>query len=218
MAPSLLAADFARLDAEVAAVERGGADLLHLDVMDGRFVADITFGPVVVRGIRKLTSLFLDAHLMVEEPRPHLERFRAAGADSITVHAEATTDLEATLAAVRRTGARVGLSINPATPLEPWLRYLSLVDVLLVMSVVPGLGGQAFMPVALPKIEAAVRFRSEQRLGFAIEVDGGIDPGTAGEVCRRGADVLVAGTAVFRHPPYAEPIAALRRCGAGAGT
>jgi ribulose-phosphate 3-epimerase len=198
-------------------VEESGADLLHLDVMDGRFVGDITFGPVVVRGIRRLTSLFLDAHLMVEEPGPHLERFRAAGADSITVHAEAAADLGATLAAVRRTGACVGLSINPSTPLEPWLDHLDDIDVLLVMSVVPGRGGQSFMPEVLPKIEAADRRRRERRLGFAIEVDGGIDPRTAPDVCRRGADVLVAGTAVFRHPPYEEPIAALRRCGSAAG-
>jgi ribulose-phosphate 3-epimerase len=213
VAPSLLAADFSRLGEEVAAVERGGADLLHLDVMDGQFVSDITLGPVVVRGIRKLTELFLDVHLMVLEPLRHLERFRAAGADSITVHAEACADLGATLAAVGRTGARVGLSLNPDTPLEPYRHHLSEVDVLLVMSVFPGKGGQAFMPEVLPKIEAARRWRRERGLDFAIEVDGGIDPDTAGPVCRAGADALVAGTAIFRHPPYAERIEALRRCG-----
>jgi ribulose-phosphate 3-epimerase len=210
VAPSLLAADFSRLGEEIAAVETAGADLLHLDIMDGQFVGNITFGPVVVAGIRRLTTLFLDAHLMIVEPGRYLREFRAAGCDGITVHAEACADVDATLAAVRDTGARVGLALNPDTPLGPHAARLAHVDLLLVMSVFPGRGGQSFMPEALPKVEEAARLRAARRLSYAIEVDGGIDAETGVAMRRRGADVLVAGTAVFRRPPYAAAIAALR--------
>lgn len=213
MAPSLLSADFGRLAEEIAAVEGAGADLLHLDVMDGQFVRNITMGPVVIRGIRSLTSLFLDAHLMVVEPERYVDDFRRAGCDGITVHAEACADLGSTLAAVRASGAAIGLALNPDTDLAPFARHLSEIDLLLVMSVFPGRGGQAFIPGVLPKIAAAARLRRERGLGFAIEVDGGIDPETAVLVREHGADVLVAGSAVFRHPPYAGPIAALRAAG-----
>jgi ribulose-phosphate 3-epimerase len=213
VAPSLLSADFSCLGDEIAAVERGGADWLHVDVMDAQFVPALTLGPVVLRGIRKLTGLYLDTHLMVHEPARLLHAFRAAGADGITVHVEASADVGAALEAVRATGARVGLSLSPDTAfarVEPWL---DRIDLLLVMTVVPGRGGQAFMPAMLAKVEAAARARSRGAGRFAIEVDGGIDPETAPAARRAGADVLVAGTAIFARPPYAERIAALKAAG-----
>ncbi len=213
MAPSLLAADWSRIGEEIAAVAAAGADLLHLDVMDGQFVDNITIGPVVIRGIRRLTSLFLDTHLMVVEPGRYVDAFRAAGCDGITVHAEAAADLAATLAAVRQSGAAVGLAVNPATALDPYLSHLQHIDLLLIMSVHPGQGGQAFRPEVLTKVESAARWRREHGLRFAIEIDGGIDPLTAIAARRAGVDVLVAGTAVFRTPPYAARIAALRDAG-----
>ncbi|HZL85339.1 MAG TPA: ribulose-phosphate 3-epimerase [Candidatus Krumholzibacteria bacterium] len=213
MAPSLLAADWSRIGEEIAAVAAAGADLLHLDVMDGQFVDNITIGPVVIRGIRKLTSLFLDTHLMVAEPVRYVDAFRSAGCDGITVHAEAASDLAATLAAVRATGAAVGMALNPATALDPYLEHLSSIDLLLIMSVHPGRGGQAFRPEVLTKVEAAARWREQHDLRFAIEIDGGIDPETAVAARRAGVDVLVAGTAVFRTPPYAARVTALRQAG-----
>jgi len=213
VAPSLLSADFSRLGEEIAAVERGGADWLHLDVMDARFVAALTFGPVVVRGIRRLTALSLDTHLMVEEPVRLVDEFRAAGSDGITVHVEACADVAATLAAVRASGARVGLSLSPATPFARVEPYLDRIDVLLVMTVVPGKGGQAFIAETLDKVTAAARARSAGAGRFAIEVDGGIDATTAPRARRAGADILVAGSAVFRQPPYADRIAELHAAG-----
>ena len=213
MAPSLLAADFGRLADELGAIETGGADLVHLDVMDGQFVDNITLGPVVIRGIRKLTSLFLDTHLMVQEPQRYVDAFRAAGCDGITVHVEATRDVHGALAAVRGSGAQVGLALNPDTPLAACVPYLDAIDLLLVMSVHPGHGGQKFRVDVLSKVEEAAERRRDLGLTFAIEIDGGIDARTAAPARRAGADVLVAGTAVFRHPPYAERIAALRAAG-----
>jgi ribulose-phosphate 3-epimerase len=213
VAPSLLAADFSRLGDEIAAVEAGGADWLHVDVMDGHFVPAITLGPVVVRGIRRLSGLYLDTHLMVDEPARHAAAFRAAGADGITVHVEAARDVGATLDAVRATGARVGLSLRPDTGFEAVLPYLDRIDLLLVMTVVPGKGGQAFMADMLPKVQQAAAARAAGAGRFAIEVDGGIDAQTAPEARRAGADVFVAGSAIFGHPPYADRIAALRAAG-----
>ena len=214
IAPSLLSADFARLGDEITAVEKAGADLLHLDVMDGQFVANITLGPVVIEGIRKLTKLFLDTHLMIVEPSRYVAEFRAAGCDGITVHVEACADLGETLAAVRESGARVGLSLNPDTPLDPWIDYLGDIDLLLLMTVFPGRGGQSFMPEVLPKIERAAGLRASEGFHYAIEVDGGISPKTAPWVREKGADVLVAGSAIFKNPPYATPIGAMRAAAA----
>lgn len=213
VAPSILAADFSRLGEEISAVERAGADLLHVDVMDGSFVTNLTLGPVVLRGIRKLTRLFLDTHLMVVEPGRYVDDFRAAGADGITVHVEACSDVAATLAAVRATGARVGISLNPGTPTAAIEPYLPEVDLVLVMSVVPGRGGQVFLPEALPKLRDLWRLRARRGLAFGLEVDGGIHAGTAGPARAHGAEILVAGSAVFGHPPYETPIQALRAAG-----
>ncbi len=198
---------------EIAAVERAGGDLLHLDVMDGQFVSNLTMGPVVIRGIRKLTTLFLDTHLMVVEPGRYVGDFRQAGADGITVHVEACADVEATLAEVRASGARVGLALNPDTPFERVAPFLAQVDLVLAMTVFPGRGGQAFMPEVLPKVAALAAARAAAGLRFVIEVDGGIASGTATSARSQGADVLVAGSAVFGHPPYEAPIRALRAAG-----
>jgi ribulose-phosphate 3-epimerase len=210
VAPSVLAADWSRIAAEVDEVAAAGADLLHLDVMDGQFVDNITMGPVIIRGLRRLTSLYLDAHLMVLEPGRYAAAFRDAGCDGITVHAEATEDLPGTLEAVRRTGAHVGMSLNPGTPLEPYAAHLERLDLLLLMSVQPGHGGQSFRPEVLPKVAQAARLRQQRGLRFAIEIDGGIDAQTAGPARQAGVDVLVAGTAIFRERPYAARIAAIR--------
>ena len=218
VAPSLLAADFSRLASEIQSVEQGGADLLHLDIMDGQFVDNITMGPVVLKGVRKLTELYLDAHLMVEEPGRYAQAFRDAGADGITVHVEATVNLDRTLQQVRATGAQVGLSLNPDTPLGPWLDYLDRIDLLLVMSVYPGFGGQAFQPEVLSKLKRAAEIRSEKGLRFALEIDGGIDAQTGLEARLAGADILVAGSAIFRNPPVDARIAEFHRLGADLST
>jgi len=215
VAPSLLSADFARLGEEIAAVERAGGDLLHLDVMDGQFVSNLSMGPVVIRGIRKLTTLFLDTHLMVVEPGRYVRDFRQAGSDGITVHVEACADVASALAQVRESGARVGLALNPDTPFERVAPFLGQVDLVLAMTVFPGRGGQAFMPEVLPKVAKLAAARAAGGLRFVIEVDGGIGPGTATLARSQGADVLVAGSAVFAHPPYEEPIRALRAAGPG---
>jgi ribulose-phosphate 3-epimerase len=215
VAPSLLSADFAHLADEIAAVEAAGADLLHCDVMDGQFVSNLTMGPVVIEAIRRSTRLFLDTHLMVVEAGRYAGDFRTAGSDGITVHAEACRDLAKTLDTVRATGARCGLALNPDTPLEPYTEHLGCIDLLLLMTVFPGRGGQAFMPEVLPKIARAAALRQARGWGYAIEVDGGIAPGTGSRVRAAGADVLVAGSAIFRHPPYAGVIAALRSAEAG---
>jgi ribulose-phosphate 3-epimerase len=197
LAPSILSADFSRLSEEIHAAARGGAAVIHVDVMDGHFVPNITLGPPVVRSLRKVTELPLDCHLMIENPDLYIPDFADAGADWISVHQEATRHLNRTLHLIRTHGAQAGVVINPATPVETLTEVLDIVDYVLVMSVNPGFGGQKFIPGALHKIRKLVDWRAQRRLGYRIEVDGGIDLETVGDAVRAGAEILVAGNAVF---------------------
>jgi len=197
VAPSILSADFARLAEQVRAVEEGGATLLHVDVMDGHFVPNITIGPVVVASLRKVTTLPLDVHLMIEDPDRYIPAFADAGADWISVHQEACRNLDRTLHLIRDHGARVGVVINPATPVQTLGEVIEIVDYVLVMSVNPGFGGQPFIPASLQKIRKLATMRAARGAGFRIEIDGGISPDTIADAVRAGAEVLVAGNAVF---------------------
>ncbi len=215
IAPSILAADFGRLAEEVRAVEEAGADWIHVDVMDGHFVPNLTIGPVVVEAVRAATQLPLDVHLMIEEPERSLESYVAAGAATVGVQVEACTHLHRTLGQIREAGARASVVLNPATPAGAIEPVLGDVDQVLVMTVNPGFGGQSFIESQLEKIARIRRWIDESDLAVDLEVDGGIGPGTAGRVVRAGADVLVAGTAIFRAPSYPDAIAALRKEAAG---
>ncbi len=197
IAPSILSADFARLAEQVQAAAEGGASLLHVDVMDGHFVPNITIGPPVVASLRKATDLPLDVHLMIENPDRYVPAFVDAGADWISVHQEATVHLHRTLELIRARGARVGVVINPATPVETLSEVLDMVDFVLVMSVNPGFGGQKFIPGSVRKVERLAALRAERNPALRIEVDGGITLDTIGKVVRAGAEVLVAGNAAF---------------------
>jgi ribulose-phosphate 3-epimerase len=211
IAPSLLSADFARLGEEVRAVEEAGADWLHVDVMDGRFVPNITIGPLVIEAIRRETSLPLDVHLMIESPERYVDAFAKAGANTIGVHTETCPHLHRTVEAIREAGARAAVAINPSTPASAVQEVLGDVDQVLVMTVNPGFGGQKFIESTLPKIEILRRWIDERELEISLEVDGGIGPETIARPARAGADVFVAGTAVFRTGDYTEAIEGLRR-------
>jgi len=210
VAPSILSADFARLGEEIAAVEKAGADWIHVDVMDGRFVPNITIGPLVVKAVRNVTKLPLDVHLMIVEPEKYIEAFAEAGADTITIHVEACTHLHRALSHIRSLGKRASVVLNPSTP-EDSIRYvLDVLDQVLVMSVNPGFGGQSFITSVVPKIAAIRKMIDERGLKIDLEVDGGITAETAPQVIAAGANVLVAGNAVFKEKDYAAAIAALK--------
>lgn len=206
IAPSLLSCDFAKIADELRRIEAAGADLHHIDVMDGHFVPNLTLGPPIVKSIKQYAKIPLDCHLMMTDPLEYVEAFAEAGADIITVHVEADSPTELTLEKIRKCGVKCGLVLNPATPLEPALDYLNEIDMLLQMSVWPGFGGQSFIPASLAKIEQARELAPE----LDIEIDGGINASTAKDAISAGANVLVAGSFVFKSQDVATPIAALR--------
>ncbi len=210
LAPSILSADFGRLADEVRAVEAAGADWIHVDVMDGRFVPNLTVGPLVVEAVRKVTRLPIDCHLMIVEPERYVEAFAKAGADLVCVHAEVSPHLHRTLQAIRAAGARTGVALNPSTGLEAVEYVLPDCDLVLVMSVNPGFGGQRFIPSSVEKVRRLRALADARHLPLQIQVDGGIKADTIGAVAAAGADVFVAGTAVYGARDYRQAIGDLR--------
>jgi len=213
IAPSILAADFSALGEEIATAERGGADLIHVDVMDGHFVPNITIGPPVVRAIKRVTSLPLDVHLMIADPARYLTTFADAGADFLSVHVEATPHLHKTLSEIKKLGVQAGVALNPSTPESVLNEIATEVDFILVMSVNPGFGGQKFIPRTLTKIVAIQEILEKAKNEAPIEVDGGISQSNAGDVVAAGADMLVAGSAIFGSPDPSQAIEMLRMAG-----
>jgi ribulose-phosphate 3-epimerase len=211
IAPSILSADFARLGEEVRAVAAAGADYIHVDVMDGHFVPNITIGPLVVEAVRKVTDLPLDVHLMIDAPDRYVADFAAAGADIIVVHAEATCHLHRTVQLIKSLGKKAGVSLNPATPLQVLDYILDDLDLVLLMTVNPGFGGQSFIDACLPKIHALRGMLDKRGLDAELEVDGGVKTSNIDRISHAGADVFVAGSAVFGSPDYAATIAELKR-------
>jgi ribulose-phosphate 3-epimerase len=218
IAPSILAADFTRLGEEIARVERGGASMLHLDVMDGHFVPNLTIGPPLVESVRRITRLTLDVHLMITDPDRYAPVFIRAGADQVSVHQEVCPHLDCTLRTIREAGAKAGVVLNPSTPVSTLEDVLYLADYVLIMSVNPGFGGQRFIPRALDKIRQLDRMRQELRLPFAIEIDGGVNKENLAEVVRAGCDWVVTGTSVFHTPDAAATVAEMRRIAEAAHT
>ena len=209
ISPSILSADFSRLGEEIRAAEEAGAHMIHVDVMDGHFVPNITIGPVVIESIKKITGLPLDVHLMIEDPDRLLKDFISAGADMLTVHQEAAVHLHRTIQAIKENGIKAGVSINPATPVHTLDCILPDVDLVLIMSVNPGFGGQQFIPGSIQKISLLRKMISDAGLPAAIEVDGGIKPSNAKEVANAGADILVMGSAFFNSGNYQETMGKL---------
>jgi len=213
IAPSILSADFGRLAEEVDAVARAGADTIHVDVMDGHFVPNLTLGPPVVAALRKVTKLPLDVHLMIEEPERYIEEFARSGAQTLTVHVEACRHLHGILQRIRALGARASVALNPATPLEAVRHVLADVDMVLLMTVNPGFGGQAFIPSVIPKIRALRGMVPD----LDIQVDGGIKVDNVDQAVSAGANVIVSGSGIFHTPDYHATITAMRQRAAGAG-
>jgi ribulose-phosphate 3-epimerase len=206
IAPSILSADFTKLADEIAAVEAGGAKVLHVDVMDGHFVPNITIGLPVVKSLRKATKLTIDTHLMIEEPSRYAVKFVEAGANMVSVHVEADVHLQRTLVAIREAGAQSGVAINPATPLSSLEEALPYADFVLLMSVNPGFGGQSFIPTSIDKLRRLKRMIAERGLETRIEIDGGVDANNIAEIVESGADIIVAGSAVYGHGNATEAV------------
>jgi len=211
IAPSILSADFSRLGEEIKAIEAGGADYVHIDVMDGRFVPNITIGPLIVEAVRRVTTLPLDVHLMIAEPDRYIDSFAKAGADIIVVHAEATNHLHRTVQLIKSLGKKAGVSLNPATPLHVLDYVLEDLDLVLLMTVNPGFGGQSFIEGCIPKIQALRAIMDRRGSEAELEVDGGVKTDNIARIAHAGADVFVAGSAVFNSPDYAATISELKK-------
>ncbi len=210
IAPSILSADFARLGEEIVRVAEAGADLIHVDVMDGHFVPNLTIGPPLIKAIRKTTDLPLDVHVMITNPDETFGDYISAGADYLTVHVEASTHLHRTIQAIKEKGAKAGVTLNPATPLSAVEEILPYVDLLLIMSVNPGFGGQSFIPSSMEKLRSARKLIKERGLSVEIEIDGGVKVDNIAEISEAGADIFVSGSGIFRTPDYKETIQKMR--------
>jgi ribulose-phosphate 3-epimerase len=212
LAPSILSADLSNLSQQIRLVEIGGADIIHCDVMDGHFVPNLTFGPIIVKAAKKVSELPIDVHLMIENPDKYIEEFVNAGADFITVHQEAVIHLNRTINFIKEHGIKAGVSINPSTPVNHLINVLEIVDLVLIMSVNPGFGGQSFIQNTLRKIEELVKLRKEFKAKFLVEVDGGINRDTIKSISEAGCDIFVAGSSIFNSDNISAATAELKNC------